>query len=410
MAQLTQAKATIMEESSSEEDEEIMRIKHMTRDVTIAMAHYQSIWDVQRHDMRKPRWFGGERSEHSRASVSSITPARRKHSRRRDETMVRLLLAALPTFTSWFTYIITAVQVLTFIILMAHARYVSEIAAFELQSTRVTCTTALPTPTCPIGFDGATLVTGLQRKNEANFLYGPTTSYLLSIGAKFSLCMRSDFASNVILAQQQSIECGQYPNVCDNPATYQGYSCCRLPGGRAGMASFDVCTKLNGTWVYGPGRYCIEGNDFIVLRPCCAYKRNIECMITTREECSFLNGVWQPTKQLCADVLCLAPICQLRKGGLEITANPIYKNLPHNLNQWFRFIVPIFIHAGVIQAIVLLAVQLYFGCQIERHAGFLRTMIIYFISDIGGYCISGIFCFLLLKPLLLDVIRRCTVC
>ena len=112
LAQLTQAKATIMEESSSEEDEEIMRMKHMTRDVSVAMAHYQSIWDVQRHDMRKPRWFGGERSEHTRASVSSITPARRKHSRRRDETMVRLQLAALPTFTPWFTYIITAVQVL----------------------------------------------------------------------------------------------------------------------------------------------------------------------------------------------------------------------------------------------------------------------------------------------------------
>lgn len=389
--QLMQVKA-IMQESSSEDDEEdIMRVKHMTRDMSVAMAHYQGIWTVQRKEMRKPGWFGGEISGKPRASVTTMAPERRKHTRRRDDTMVRMQLAALPTFTPWFIYIVTLLQALIFIGMMAHAKTKNQIAAFGLQSTITNCTITLPIPTCPTGFDGATLVTGLQRKTEKNFLYGPTTSYLVSIGAKFTLCMRSDSASNVILAKQRSIECGQYPNVCDNPATYQGYSCCGLPGGRKGMAPLDVCTKLNGTWVYGAGQYCVEGNDYIVLRPCCAYKRNVDCMLTTQEECSFINGVWQHTKQLCADTLCLAPICQLLKGGYGITADPVYKNLPNNPNQWFRFFVPIFIHAGIIQAVVLLVVQLYFGCQIERQAGFLRMMIIYFISGFGGYCISGIF-------------------
>ena len=82
---------------------------------------------------------------------------------------------------------------------------------------------------------------GTLTKKEKNYLYGPTTSYLVSIGAKFTLCMRSDSISNVILATQRAVECGQPPNTCDN-STYAGYSCCGLPGGRKGMASLDeVC-------------------------------------------------------------------------------------------------------------------------------------------------------------------------
>jgi hypothetical protein len=103
----------IMQESSSEDDEEdIMRVKHMTRDMSVAMAHYQGIWTVQRKEMRKPGWFGGEISGKPRASVTTMAPERRKHTRRRDDTMVRMQLAALPTFTPWFIYIVTLLQVL----------------------------------------------------------------------------------------------------------------------------------------------------------------------------------------------------------------------------------------------------------------------------------------------------------
>ena len=82
----------------------------------------------------------------------------------------------------------------------------------------------------------------MVRKTEMNFLYGPTTSFLISIGAKFTLCMRSDSVSDIILAQQRATECGQAPNVCQNPALYSGYSCCGLSNGRKGMTSLaTVC-------------------------------------------------------------------------------------------------------------------------------------------------------------------------
>ena len=151
------------------------------------------------------------------------------------------------------------------------------------------------------------------------------------------------------------------------------------------------CTRNNGTWVYGPGAYCIEDRDYIVLRPCCAFNLSVDCAVVTEEYCSFVGGQWQISEQLCADTLCLAPICQLLKGGGAITSDATYKNLPASPNQWFRFFLPIFIHAGIIHAFLLLGCQLYFGCQIEEQAGFLRTALIYLISGFGGYCISGIF-------------------
>ncbi len=40
-------------------------------------------------------------------------------------------------------------------------------------------------------------LTGVTRKVEQNYLYGPTTKYLMSVGAKLSLCMRDDSATQV---------------------------------------------------------------------------------------------------------------------------------------------------------------------------------------------------------------------
>jgi hypothetical protein len=59
--------------------------------------------------MQKPGWFGGESKGKKRAS--SIVPGKRKHTNRRDDTMVAMQLQALPTFTPWFIYIITLLQV-----------------------------------------------------------------------------------------------------------------------------------------------------------------------------------------------------------------------------------------------------------------------------------------------------------
>jgi len=71
--------------------------------------------------------------------------------------------------------------------------------------------------------------------------------------------------------------------------------------------------------------------------------------------------------------------------------SPEQRNEPSNPNQWWRFILPLFLHSGIIHAVLALSVQYYVCKGIEKQAGFLRTLLIYFFSGVGGYTISGNF-------------------
>ena len=79
------------------------------------------------------------------------------------------------------------------------------------------------------------------------------------------------------------------------------------------------------------------------------------------------------------------------KTNLKVEADPEFPNQPADPDQWIRLIWPLFIHAGLIHVILAMLVQFFAGKQIERQAGALRTILIYFISGIGGYVVSGIF-------------------
>lgn len=48
-------------------------------------------------------------------------------------------------------------------------------------------------------------------------------------------------------------------------------------------------------------------------------------------------------------------------------------------------------HSGVVHFVLCMTLQWTIGCQIERTAGWLRVICIYFISGIGGYMVSGLF-------------------
>ena len=75
----------------------------------------------------------------------------------------------------------------------------------------------------------------------------------------------------------------------------------------------------------------------------------------------------------------------------SISASSTTPNELDSPNQWWRFIWALFMHAGVIQFALCAGLQLFLGCQIERTAGPIRLFLIYFISGIGGYVVSGIF-------------------
>lgn len=75
----------------------------------------------------------------------------------------------------------------------------------------------------------------------------------------------------------------------------------------------------------------------------------------------------------------LAELCGL--GGLDADSP----------NQWYRFIVPMFLHAGIIHIGFNMLLQMTLGRDLERQIGTLRFAIVYFSSGIFGFVLGGNF-------------------
>ncbi|OTB02281.1 hypothetical protein M426DRAFT_322857 [Hypoxylon sp. CI-4A] len=58
-------------------------------------------------------------------------------------------------------------------------------------------------------------------------------------------------------------------------------------------------------------------------------------------------------------------------------------------NQWFRFIIPIFMHAGIIHIGFNLLLQLTMGKEIERAIGSIRFFLVYLSAGIFGFVMGG---------------------
>ena len=62
-----------------------------------------------------------------------------------------------------------------------------------------------------------------------------------------------------------------------------------------------------------------------------------------------------------------------------------------NPNQWFRFIVPMFLHAGLIHIAFNMLLQLTMGREMEQAIGSIRFAFVYFSSGIFGFVLGGNF-------------------
>lgn len=80
------------------------------------------------------------------------------------------------------------------------------------------------------------------------------------------------------------------------------------------------------------------------------------------------------TENLCS----LSDLCGL--GGFDENEKP---------NQWARFILPIFLHAGFVHLFINLLFQIRTGIQMERDFGTWRIMIIYMLSGIFGFAFGA---------------------
>jgi membrane associated rhomboid family serine protease len=59
-------------------------------------------------------------------------------------------------------------------------------------------------------------------------------------------------------------------------------------------------------------------------------------------------------------------------------------------NQGFRFFYPIFLHAGVVHILMNLITHFTTGSEIERSLGIIRYVILYILSGIWGFILSGV--------------------
>jgi membrane associated rhomboid family serine protease len=62
-----------------------------------------------------------------------------------------------------------------------------------------------------------------------------------------------------------------------------------------------------------------------------------------------------------------------------------------NPNQWFRFIVPMFLHAGIVHIGFNMLLQLTMGRDMELAIGSIRFALVYFSSGIFGFVLGGNF-------------------
>jgi len=200
-----------------------------------------------------------------------------------------------------------------------------------------------------------------------NILIGPDAEDLIKYGAKYGPCMRKDTMIFAQLARQKETEASTL-------------GCCEVlvaSGVSMGQTTTEDCDVAGGTW--NEGSNCdASGQNIIMLRPCCI-ANNGTCQITTEEYCEFFNGIWATDKQRCSDTPCLE-----RRCGLAMVD-------PNTPDQWYRFIIPIFLHGGILHYAGNMMFQLSIAVQVERAAGSLRMMLIYMIAGIGGNIVSAIF-------------------
>ncbi|KAL1869712.1 hypothetical protein VTK73DRAFT_2953 [Phialemonium thermophilum] len=95
------------------------------------------------------------------------------------------------------------------------------------------------------------------------------------------------------------------------------------------------------------------------------------------------NNVDDPSQQCTLSQLC-------GFGGVPEFYNTDINHHPEP-NQWFRFIVPMFLHAGVIHIGFNLLLQLTMGREMEKAIGSIRFFLVYVCSGIFGFVLGGNF-------------------
>ncbi|CCG82061.1 putative Cell cycle control protein [Taphrina deformans PYCC 5710] len=109
--------------------------------------------------------------------------------------------------------------------------------------------------------------------------------------------------------------------------------------------------------------------------------RFVSCMKEITNITDIVTG-WPCPNATTSSGLTACTLSELCGNGVKAGATP---------NQWWRFIVPIFLHAGIVHIVFNLLVQLRLGAQIEMDLGAHILVPVYFAAGIGGFLFGGNF-------------------
>ncbi|MCJ1376946.1 hypothetical protein MMC17_000036 [Xylographa soralifera] len=161
------------------------------------------------------------------------------------------------------------------------------------------------------------------------------------------------------------------------------------------IASHDVLAVLTGTPIeIHPQVNPMLGPSIYVLINMGA--RYVPCMRSTDGiQNSPIAITWPCPNTTSSDVTSPMNQCQLSDlCGFSPVPNPYVGDTLDTQpqpNQWFRFIVPIFLHAGIVHIAFNMLLQLTLGREMEKEIGSLRFLLVYLSSGIFGFVMGGNF-------------------
>ena len=224
-----------------------------------------------------------------------------------------------------------------------------------------------------------TLITGQNKTvtyagRSPNMWIGPSVEFLIIACAQFAPCMRRDQQIISRYAQDQEIE-----------ESSGGLGCCQ------NMASAGTVLSSECGGVYTRRTPCsnvsIPISVSISFRPCCIGIMGM-CQVVSMRECQFLGGSYHGNADTCRNVNCFFGICGMFGTGISSIEDFPNRAVP---TQWWRWITALFFHAGIIHLIVVSAETLIVAGLVEHTAGFIRVMLIYFVTGVGGNMFGSIF-------------------
>eukprot|EP00730_Choanoeca_flexa_P001774 TRINITY_DN10777_c0_g1_i4.p1 TRINITY_DN10777_c0_g1~~TRINITY_DN10777_c0_g1_i4.p1 ORF type:complete len:642 (+),score=70.98 TRINITY_DN10777_c0_g1_i4:133-2058(+) len=244
---------------------------------------------------------------------------------------------------------------------------------------------------------------GLKSDSEpnANIFYGPLDEDLVLLGALYPPCVRLDSSiQEEIIDPQTEAEdrfgcCVDFslfgsgcwsslPADCPNSSATVSF----IPGQKCGGPHCCNDPEFWPNCQFRPDQsetrdscLCVREEDVQSPRRPCCFGLAGQCKILSQQDCEsdLLNGVWHQDLELCSQAKCLEGVCGLGGFGGD------------KPDQWYRLILAIWLHTGVLHVLFVLLFFHMIAPDVERLAGWFRFGLIFFISGIGGFCVTALF-------------------